>query len=60
MTGKGNAVRYPLRAEVPRRQNAPERGLWNSVYSWNWVLLTSVLGCLLLWALVIWGILSVV
>ena len=59
MTGKGNAVHHPLRAEARWRQNVGARELWNADFPWNWVFLGSILGCLLFWALVVWGSLSV-
>jgi hypothetical protein len=36
-----------------------EEELGKSAQGWNWVLLGGVLGCLLFWALVIWGSLNV-
>jgi len=60
VTSKGQALDYAVPAEARTGQNAGTRELWNAEYPWHWVLLGSVLGCLLFWAFVIWETLSVV
>ena len=60
MISKVRALDYPLPGEARSWRDPGERELWNAEYPWNWVLLGSVLGCLLFWAFVVWGILSAV